>query len=158
MQWWRCMSTSLGSMRTLILCLDEDLWPTSHVYSDCPCPPRAGLQHWATSTDFLCRFLTLISLGWAQFSLGVQYFFFTTYVSNVILHIFRGMIVWPFTICHKKNSVCGQFLGQEHSEKDIFFRYFKNLFESFPNCLMSNAVCRYKNKEGEGSFRTTNSY
>ena len=39
------VSVYLGLMQTLIHCSDEDLWPTSHVYPNCPCPPIAGLEH-----------------------------------------------------------------------------------------------------------------
>ena len=46
---WRCVNI-LGLNRMLIHCSEEDLWPTSHVYPDCHCPPIARLQHWATST------------------------------------------------------------------------------------------------------------
>ena len=42
---WACL------MWMLIHCSDEDFWPTSRVYPDCPCPPIAGLQLWAISTN-----------------------------------------------------------------------------------------------------------
>ena len=46
------VSTSLGLMQKLIHGSDKDLWPTSHVYPNCPCPPIAGLQQCATQTRF----------------------------------------------------------------------------------------------------------
>ena len=47
-----CVSTSLSIMRTLIRSSDEDLWNTVHVHPDCPSPPIAGLQNYATSSSY----------------------------------------------------------------------------------------------------------
>ena len=53
------VSTSLGLMQTQIHCSDKDLWTIILVYPNYPCPPKAGLQHRATSTThYWPRFLS----------------------------------------------------------------------------------------------------
>ena len=55
-----CVSTSLSIMRTLIRSSDEDLWNTVHVHPDCPSPPIAGLQNYATSSSSTIQ----LACGW----------------------------------------------------------------------------------------------
>ena len=50
---YECVSTSLSLARTLIRRSDKDPWQTVHIHPDCPCPPIAELQSWATKTDIM---------------------------------------------------------------------------------------------------------
>ena len=46
--------------KALIRCSDEDPWQTVHIHHDCPCPPIAELQSWATSQSSSWLFSTNI--------------------------------------------------------------------------------------------------
>ena len=74
-------------MRTLICSSDKDLWITVHVHPDCPTPPIAGLQNYATSSRsnlfinignyfcqiFVCKkWLTLSSLKHTRIRSGCE--------------------------------------------------------------------------------------